>query len=745
MPDWTAFQIPIPISQLVDPVRQVLETLMILLEILKVILETIKVFLLDLLNPIKALVEALIGLLIELVEALLNSGLFAYFDIPDPLHDPNFSRVAGGFPAFGERFKGSLYDTKDFNRPQPNDLTTSGFILLVIDAANIITLILGIKALMRLFGKAWKSPRFEAPTNFKAIPVGTAGDPILAVASVFTKGPIETIELVWDLPSTVESPDPGFADAFTQVASEFVPPNFLIEKCVDVIPTSQKIDIGTVNDEDSYGMVTVDVPTAVDQALASRFAKKDGTTVLSTQPLRDDQQEPFVKFQQYIKVDATADIIGTLTGTFRFLDDDVEVGHVYYYRLRAYAGDLDLDEFGHQINGLPTSYDSLKSGTRNNSRTRYMEWPTTGDDIVMGKPTGVVRAVVPPDLGGFDIIASMRRLFLVAFSLDFHLPFQKDVNGVAVLSDGKTPLKFDATGAPVPPTPPSVVGRGSLANAAGSLAGLQNNLLVDKLAALDAPGKAFDPNSLQTLTMPWQLFNTNRNANRLTNGIVQTMLSLGGAEATTYQTFMTGNLPRGPSATFAGLSTLEDICIAFTTPTDAKENDEQTVQLLTAAYDDVKLRQNVLVVISFIKSFTLGGVPPDWISFTPLRDVIPWAMQLLYDILAKIEALLDAVSGFIAEIIKFIDLLLRKIDAMEKFIQFLIDILDFIQDLNIGVFVLAANNLSGDASTWVTTFDEAGGDIPPSGPGGYTAGIALGYALFSAGALVTALQTIFGG
>ncbi len=104
MPDWTAFQLPIPISELVTPVAAVLETLMILLDILKTILETIKVFLIGLLNPIRALVEALIGLLIELIQALQATGCYAYFDIPDPIHDTNFSRVAGGFPAFIERF-----------------------------------------------------------------------------------------------------------------------------------------------------------------------------------------------------------------------------------------------------------------------------------------------------------------------------------------------------------------------------------------------------------------------------------------------------------------------------------------------------------------------------------------------------------------------------------------------------------------------------------------------------------------
>jgi len=755
--DWKSFQIPIPLTQVVDPIKSLLETLMIFLEILKAILETIKIFLLDLLNPIKALVEALIGLLIELIQALLASGCYIYFDIPDPVNDPDFSRVAGGYPAFLERFEGSLYDTKDFNRPQPNDLTTSGFILFVLDAANIIELILAVQAIMRLFGKAWKSPRYAAPANVKAIPVGTSGDPILAVTSLFTKGPIEKIELQWDLPSVVESPDPGFSDAVTKLAGEFIPPNFLIEKSVDILPTSQKIDIADLGTTDSVGLVQVDVPTKLDKALASSFAKVQGTTVFATQPLRDNQQEPVIKFQKYMKADTTAGILGALTGTFRFIDDDVEVGHVYYYRIRAYSGDLNLDTTNFTIGGLPTSYNALTSGTKNNSQIRFFEWPSSGDEVVMGKPSAVVRATVPPDLGDFDVLENLRRLFLVALSLDFHIPFPRDKNGAAVVSVGPPviPLQFDATGNPVAPTPPSAVGKGSLTNQASRLAGFQSSLLVGKLAGLDAPGDAFSDPGLADLTvMPWQRFNVRNTAARLANGVASAMLSLNGGEVTTFQNYMQGNPPRGPVSTqFQNvpgnppLSTLSGICFAFTTPEDPKvtPNTNQTLTTFLAAYDDTKLRQNVLTVVTFLKNFTLGGVPPDWISVSPLRDLIPWAMALLYDIVAKIQALLDAFQGFLDEIVKFIDNLERKIDAMETFVQFLIDILDFIEDLNFGVFVLAANNLSGDVSTWVTTIDEATGSPPPSGPGGYTAGICIAYALFSPGALVTALQTIFGG
>lgn len=739
MGDWKSFEIAIPGKDVLEPVRNILETLLVFLEILKTILETIKAFLIDFGNPIKALVEALLKILMELVESLKATGVFAYYDIPDPLKDPNFALVSGGYPAFIERFKGSLYDTKDFNRPQPRSSTTSGFVILAVDSDGVSELIALIRALLRFFGKEFASPRYEAPANFKAIPVGASGDPIFAVASVFTDGPIEAIQLQWTLPSTVATPDPGFSDVVSSTLAEFIPPSFIIEKSVGINPASVKIDIGELGNADAVGLVQVDVPVNVDYKLASRFAKTDGTTVLATQSLLDDQQEPVVKFQKYIKVGVATQLMGQL-GTFRYVDTDVTAGTVYYYRIRAYSGDLNVSGTGEgNLVGLPTSYKELKPPAGGNVRTRYLQWP--GTDVVMGKPTGIVRTTVPQDLGDFDVIENLRNLFLTAFSLDFQMPLPAET------PEG-TPPQFDSQGLAVEPTPANFIGRGALTNQAGVLAAFESQFVLEYLAGLDTPSQAFDTESLQGLSMPWQRLNVQRMSYRLADGAAQAMIALGGGEAMTFRDFMRGPLPRGAISTggnLAGKTKLEDIVKAFTTPSDEVDNDEVVITTYQSAYFDAALRANVLVVIQFLKNFTLGGVPPDWISISPLRDIIPWAGQMLYDILDKIQALLDAFQGFLEEIRKFIELLERKIDALEKFIEFLLDILNFIMSLELGVYLLSVQGLSGDVSSWISAVDSAGGDIPPSGPGGYTAGISLAYVAVDVGAFVTAFSVIFGG
>lgn len=743
MADWKSFQIEVPGKDFLEPVRQILETLLVFLEILKTILNTIKTFLVDFGNPIKALVLALIKLIEELFLALKATGVFAYFDIPDPTVDPNFDRFYGGFQAFTERFKGSLYDTKDFNRPQPRSSTTSGFVLMVVDASDIMTLVMRVKQLLRFFGKSFTSPRYEAPANFKVIPVGAAGDPIFAVASVYTEGPIEAIQLQWTLPSSAETPDPGFSDVVGQMAAEFVPPNFVIEKSVDVNPSSAKIDLGELGSDTATGIVEYDQPVNVDTKLASRFAKRDGAQVLARAILRDDAGEPVIKFQQYLKVGVGLDVLGQL-GRFRYIDTDVQKDKTYYYRVRPYSGSLDINEAGKKLNNMPTSPAQLAAGVEGNSQQRFFKWPSASadDEVVMGKPTGIIRTTLPPDMGDFDVVENLRRLFKTCFSLDFHLPLPATTPG------GNVP-QFDGSGAPLGDTPANFVGRGSLVNQAGQLAAFEGQLVLEMLAGLDSPGQAFDGEGLTPVTMPWQRSNVRRQSARIADGIASALLQAGGTNVQTFRDFMRGPLPRGPIETnegnLAGESTLEDIVFAFTTPEDEEENDPIVLTTFQNAYfADAPLRQNLLVVIQFLKSFTLGGAPVDWISIAPLRDIVPWAGQFLYDILDKIQALIDAYKGFLDEILAFIELIERKINALEKFIQFLIDILNFIESLQFGVYLLAVNGLSGDASSWVSEIDNAGGDIPPSGPGGYSAGIGLAYVAADPGPFVAAFSILFG-
>jgi len=725
--NWQSFVIQVPGKDLLEPVRSVLETLLVFLEILKAILDTIKIFLIDFGNPIRALVEALMKLIQELFASLKATGIFAYFDIPDPTSDPNFDRISGGFPAFTERFKASLFDPLDFNRPQPRaGSTQSGFVLSVVDASSPFTLIERIKQLLRFFGKEFTSPRYEPPVNLRALPVGDDGDPILAVASVFTKGPIKAIQLQWTLPSSVETPDPGFSDVVTKVAKEFIPPKFLIEKSV-INPASQKIDIGELQTAESAGLVEFNRATFTNVANMNQ-------PVLVRQTLRDEYGDPVVKFQKYVLIGQLdiESILGQL-GTFRYIDIDVEADKTYFYRVRAFSGNLKVS--GDQIE-FPT-LNELSFSIESNSPV--MAWPasSSGQSIVMGKASGIVSATVPTPVPDFDVIENLRRLLQTAFSLDFHLQ----------VTAGS---EFDSSGFPAGSTSPTEVGRGSLMNLASGLAVFESFLIIGDLSRANTLNESFQPDPItgSATELPWQKRNVRKQSARLADAVASSLLQAGSEAINGFRNIMELALPAGPIATggtIAGDTTLEQVVFDFTVVSEDSAVMLDAAKTYVAGYSDATLRLNVLAGIQYIKSFSLGGAPVDWISVVPLRDIVPWSGQMIYDLLDKIQALLDAFNGVMQEIKAFIDLIERKIAALERFIEFLINILNFIESLQIGAFVLSVPELNGTSQAWVDAIDTAGGTKPPSGPGGYSAGIGFGYVAPDIVAFKTAFSIIFGG
>lgn len=750
MAEWKSFEIQVPGKDILEPVRNVLETLLVYLEILKAILETIKAFLIDFGNPIRALVEALIKLIEELFLALKQSGFFMYLDVPDPIKgSSNFDLSRGGFPAFKQRFNASLYDTKDFNRPQPRPGSNKGgFVILLVDDSNIFALISKLLRLLKFFGKGFEAPRYLAPENFKVVPVGASGDPILAAANVFTDGPIEAIQLQWTLPTTQEASDPGFSDVLQKVWDEFVPPSFLIERTSGVSPLAKRLALEDINTAGETGIVEYDQPTEFE-------VKGQKTTRKAV--LKDDNGEVVVKSESYLVASAATQVFGQL-GRFRFIDTSVEVDTDYFYRVRAFSGELDIEATpfipgGYAINFPQTLEDINKERFGSNSSVPALKWPSKdNDDVIMGKPTAIVKGRVPVPIPDFDVVEALKRLFQTAFSLDFQLE----------MPAGST---FDSSGVPTGLTAVTAIGKGSLTNQTGILAGFESFPVVGRLATATTVNESYQPDPVTGLNpeMPWTKFSVRRQSARLADAVVSTMLNLDSGVILGFQDLMQGPLPRGSIDVpyLSDLTTLEQVVLQFTESEEivagtvgneggasvVSTTEVATLESVTSyawGYLNQELRLNVLEVIQYIKNFTLGGVPPDWISVVPLRDIIPWAGGFLYDLLDKIQALLDAFSGVIEEIKNFIDLLIKKIETLENFIKFLIDILNFIESLEIGAYSLSVTDVDGSVANWVAELESAGGDIPPSGPGGLTAGVAMAYVAPDITAFREAFNLIFG-
>jgi len=221
---------------------------------------------------------------------------------------------------------------------------------------------------------------------------------------------------------------------------------------------------------------------------------------------------------------------------------------------------------------------------------------------------------------------------------------------------------------------------------------------------------------------------------------------------------MTGPLPKGAVAggagsNLVGKTTLDEVCATFTerqlTETEPKRyyvDLDGATTFYFGYQEDPELRLNVQAAILYIKSFTLGGVPPDWISISPLRDIIPWSADIIYKLLDAIDALLAAFAGVIDEIKAFIDLLIRKIEALEALIQVLIDILNFIESLAFSAYMLIVPSVSGDVTAWIEEIDNAGIEDLPERMSirDYSAGIGLAYVAADIAAFEAAFTIIFG-
>lgn len=718
MANWEALKIKIPGQDLMEDVRSSLEALVTFMEIIKALLETISLFLIDFGNPIRSIVQALLTLIQELFNSLKQTGLLALFDVPNPTQDPNFDRFKGGYQAFVERFKASLFDSKDPFRPQPAaGQSQSGFVIIVADAETVFGMLRLIKILLRFFGRELSSAKYASPANVRIFPAGTlpssvsgagsvAGgtisqsnfDPILQVASVFG-ATLKGFAIEWSLATNQYPPDPGFNDLLASVSSELIPQSWLIEKT-----------------SNPGGPVTLTLNAE------THFEDKRGRVIKRTIPVRDENGDQFRIFEKYIVIDptnATSTFILGQLGQFRYLDSFVDKDKTYYYRIRAFSGPL--------VVSINNTIDFPKPEKKADTEEYIQRWPSSDptNPVVMGRPSGIVTCRLPNIPVNFDVITILENTFKMAFALGFHNPLDPEAT-------------FDSNGRPTGSTSVTKIGQGSLMNLGGAL----SDVIPTALSSIQKNPVTEDyPNVVQNyLSVKFQ-------ASRLAQVVGSSLLE-NSAMLNPLRDLYQGAIPLPiPSAGYfkGSNSTIEQMVTAFNLIPDGfpSEDIPEVYTTSNAAFKDVNTRLNLLQVVVFIKSFTMGGTPPDWISVSLLRDIIPWSGKFIYDLLNRIDALLDAFQSAVSEIKAFIDTVVRKIDTLERFIKFLIEILNYLDSFSAGFYFLSVPSTAGGIPGWISSIDNAGGTKPPSGPGGYSAGVSLAYAGTDVSAFVKAFSMIF--
>jgi hypothetical protein len=578
------------------------------------------------------------------------------------------------------------------------------------------------------------------------------------------------------------------------IRTQFVPPNFLVER-TSVYPSDE------VTDFNQPGRLYKLVETTAKNP-------RTGKPILQKTRVVDEFGEPVVLMEEAYPITASTETAQTVLSIlgyskFRWIDENVAKDKPYWYRVRAYSGDLAYNESTKKIE---FSSDNIVQDP-NRRDSWYLEYPSndSGNKVVMGKASPLIPGRLPEIPPEFDVYENLRRIFLAAFSFNFQAP--APVGEPVLVQDpiiGNMVNKLDSLGYPIykpvfnpdgtpvnPPYSNLIIGQGSLTAQAGSLVAFEavpgvsiaTGLLTQ--GAVDTPTTGITPESA-----PWISPLVRLKAARLANLYAGLMLEAGGGVIEGFRSLMQGPLPFVPfekselyegESTLKDANTLEQMVFALTyivEPPDGGsatgsffaevgegvgsvtigdafvdtiknglfswETDLATAKTYGTAFSDSRVRRNLLAAVNYLKALGYQGQPPDWVRFSILQDLIPWSSQILYDILAKIQALVDAFNGLLDEIVQFIDMIIRKIETLEAFIEFIIMILNFIEQLSAGFYLLFASGLDQGIGDWFAAIDNAGGDVPKStADGGYTAGLCLAYLAPDIAPLEAALKLIF--
>ena len=127
MSDWVTVQPSLdpvlePVNAVLATIDGLLSALLAILNIIQTILNIIKAFLLGLLDPLKAIIKAIIQEIRNIINDLKQLGFYVHagdLDLIDVKN--NFQDIRGGFNAYERRMIARLTDCLLYTSPSPRD------------------------------------------------------------------------------------------------------------------------------------------------------------------------------------------------------------------------------------------------------------------------------------------------------------------------------------------------------------------------------------------------------------------------------------------------------------------------------------------------------------------------------------------------------------------------------------------------------------------------------------------------
>ena len=148
-----------------DGVTDVLEVVSTILEVVSSILELIKIFLIDVTNPLLALLQALLLIVEQLLEDLSHTGLYLYSDTPNSDGESYGSNLKGGMDAWRSRMTYALLSPNVANRPNFSSGASVVTLHIVVTSGGIGELLASLGFLSAMF-KQKATPNMNSAKNF---------------------------------------------------------------------------------------------------------------------------------------------------------------------------------------------------------------------------------------------------------------------------------------------------------------------------------------------------------------------------------------------------------------------------------------------------------------------------------------------------------------------------------------------------------------------------------------------------
>lgn len=709
MSSWQSIQFEFkPFEALKPPLQSALVVLQTAEAILEALLDLIRAFLIDLTNPLRALIALILAAIRAIINQLKSTG-FSYL-----LVHPDFGRqdfgaviesVSGGYRAFESKVVSKFFDQSDLFRPDYPSGSAVAMVVFYVGAESPGDLLQQLFALLRLIKHPSIVAGLPAPVELKVRPVLKSDSAVANVegaASIVSGlvGGIKRAEtfgemfgdvdrklcLEWRMPTTsAASNGPNFVNALVSFYNSFRFPNFLVER-TDV-----------ANGEAVF--IPLKSTTTSEKSLKPTLGKYNFPTPITKVSIREPDGSVFRHYKDKFPISSEAGLVeGQLTGTYAYVDDDssLEHGKTYYYRVRAYFG-----EPSEYLNAKTTDDMTKNSLVRREGNIPYVNY---GKNVTMG-PACLPRAgfVPRPRSDGFNVNENVLEAVEAGLLLNFEFPSASASDPVDVIDQKAGWGSLSVAGGQV----------GPLKTAFTTSDKLRDNPIFKfsarRIANLAASNSYNKPQLLDLMASKWKEIElpVHRVLNAtFTWGFVGVIGGVTKSSETKINDYLARESSYQNGGPFDGPY-----------PTFPVEFEGQSIEV------SVEDRNKIADFIRLCLAVTSNQTSYLAWHTVSLGDVFPALVPFIYDFEQFILSLLKALNSIIKEIEAIIENIIAKIQQLEQILETILNLIDLL-NVEVSVSVLGFVSTNGSASGLAQALMESE-DKPGSSPFGLHSGIVM--------------------